>query len=205
MRSSDYNSTHMVKAVKGLSLNASAYTDVTIDGKAVRIVEANKDRAIEWHATWAASKIAELGAGRKILVPVPSSKTVAASPETFRTMQIANAIAERVPNSLVLSTLRFIEAKPSSREDGGSRDPKILYPNLTLIKAIPLGKIILVDDVMTSGGHFIAAAWKLADRLKLADLALACGRSMDNRLDDPWSVPPEEIDVVRPEPSNAEI
>jgi hypothetical protein len=197
MRGVDYNSTHMVKAVKGLELHGNAYTDVQIDGKSVRIVEANKDKAIEWHASWAASKIAELGNGRKILIPVPSSKTIIESPEDFRTMLIAKAIAARVPNSLALSALRFRAARPSSREEGGSRDPQVLYKNLAVLKAIPIGTIVLIDDVMTSGGHFTASAWKLADRFKSAELALACGRSMDSRLDDPWSVPSESIDIRR--------
>jgi hypothetical protein len=197
MRGIDYDATHMVKAVKGLPLNGASYTDVQIDGRTVRITDANKDRAIEWHAIWAAPKIAALGPGRKILIPVPSSKTTLDSPEVFRTMLIANAIAARVPNSFVLSTLRFKEARPSSREEGGSRDPDILYPNLAFLKAIPIGKIVLIDDVMTSGGHFIACAWKLADRYKTVDLALACGRSMDTRLENPWDVPPENLDIEK--------
>lgn len=197
MRGVDYDATHMVKAVKGLPLNGNSYSDVQIDGKTVRIVEANKDRAIEWHANWAAKKVADLGDGRKILIPIPSSKTTLASPEDFRTMLIANAIAARVPNSFALSTLRFKESRPSSREEGGSRDPEVLHQNLAFLKAIPIGKIVLIDDVMTSGGHFIACAWKLADRFKTVDLALACGRSMDARLENPWKVPPESVDIEK--------
>jgi hypothetical protein len=197
MRRVDFDATHMVKAVKGLSLSANAYTDIPIDGKTIRIVEANKDRAIDWHASWAASKIAALGDGRKILIPVPSSKTTLASPDTFRTMLIAKAIEARVPNSFTLSALRFKEARPSSREDGGSRDPDVLCKNLAFLMAIPIGKIILIDDVMTSGGHFVACAWKLEERFKTVDLALACGRSMETRLDDPWQVPPESVDIAK--------
>ena len=48
---------HLVKAVKGLDLNPSAYSYVTIGGHRVRIVESNKDRAMDWFAEWAARHV----------------------------------------------------------------------------------------------------------------------------------------------------
>jgi predicted amidophosphoribosyltransferase len=163
MRPADYKSTHLVKAVKGLELNPKAYTWVMIDGTNCKIVESNKDRAIKWFANWAAEKIAALGGQPKVLIPIPSSKTVVTSPEDFRTFKIAQEIAARVPNATATSLLRFVEPRPSSREEGGSRDPKILYQNMTLTKTLPPGQIILIDDIMTSGGHLIAASWELDD------------------------------------------
>ncbi|TWI58287.1 hypothetical protein IQ16_08193 [Bradyrhizobium huanghuaihaiense] len=197
MRRVDYDSTHLVKAVKGLELHPNAYTWVPIDGTNTKIVNANKDLAIKWFASWAAAKIVQLGNQPKILIPIPSSKTIIASTEDFRTYKIAQEIAARVPNATTTSVLRFIEARPSSREDGGSRDPNVLYPNMALTGAVPLGQIILVDDVMTSGGHFIAASWKLADLGRAPALAIACGRSLDAAIDDPFAVAPEDIDISR--------
>ncbi|MGY4434949.1 putative amidophosphoribosyltransferase [Bradyrhizobium sp. F1.13.1] len=121
-------------------------------------MNANKDLAIKWFAAWAAAKIIALGAQAKILIPIPCSKTIVASPEDFRTFKIAQELAARVPNATATSVLRFVEPRPSSREEGGSRDPNILYANLTLTRAIPAGQVVLIDDIMTSGGHFIAAS-----------------------------------------------
>jgi pyrimidine operon attenuation protein/uracil phosphoribosyltransferase len=84
-----------------------------------------------------------------------------------------------------------------AREDGGSRDPEVLYPNIMLTKALPPGQIILIDDIMTSGGHFTAASWKLNDHNRVPKLALACGRSLDSQIDDPFAVAPEDIDIGR--------
>ena len=85
----------------------------------------------------------------------------------------------------------------ASRE-GGSRDPAVLHPNMALRNDLPPGDIIMVDDVMTSGGHFVAAAWKLGDHGRSATLALACGRSLDTAIDDPFAVDPEDVDITRP-------
>jgi predicted amidophosphoribosyltransferase len=197
MRRADYDATHLVKAVKGLDLHGNAYTWVAIDGTNRKIVNANKDDAIAWHAGWAANRIAALGSQPKILIPIPSSKTIISSPEDFRTFKIAQSIAARLPNSVIISGLRFREARPSSREDGGSRDPEVLYPNMELRKDLPPEEIVLIDDVMTSGGHFIASSWKLADHGRAPRLALACGRSLDQPIDNPFSVAPEDIDIAR--------
>ena len=196
MRGVDYDATHLVKAVKGLDLNPNSYTWVSIDGTNTRIAENNKDKAIVWHAAWAASQVDGLGVGAKLLLPIPSSKTIVASAEDYRTFKIAQAIAARAANCTVSSALRFIEARPGSREDGGSRDPNVLYPNMTLKTALPDGVIILIDDVKTSGGHVIAASWKLAEVSRVPALALACGRSLDAPLEDPFSLAPEEIDIT---------
>jgi predicted amidophosphoribosyltransferase len=112
-------------------------------------------------------------------------------------MKIAQAIAARVPKATAISTLRFIEARPSSRENGGSRDPAILYPNLTITKGLLAGQIVLIDDIMTSGGHFAAASWKLDDHGRIPILALACGRSLDSQIDNPFSVAPEDVEIKR--------
>jgi hypothetical protein len=68
---------------------------------------------------------------------------------------------------------------------------------LTLTGAIPAGQIVLIDDIMTSGGHFIAASWELDDHARVAEFALACGRSLDAQIDDPFAVAPEDLDVSR--------
>lgn len=138
-----------------------------------------------------------LGMQPKVLIPIPSSKTIVDSPEDFRTFKITQEIAARVPNATATSLLRFIEPRPSSREEGGSRDPEVLYPNMTLKNNLPPGQIILIDDIMTSGGHFIAASWELDDHNRSARLALACGRSLDAPIDDPFTVAPEDIDIAR--------
>lgn len=80
------------------------------------------------------------------------ARRLPARQKLFGRSKIAEAIAARASKCTVNSALRFIEARPSSREEGGTRDPKVLYPNMTMISAIQSGTLVLVDDVMTSGG-----------------------------------------------------
>lgn len=198
MRKEDYDATHLVKAVKGLELNKKAYTWVQIARQNVKIVEANKDQAIGWFAEWAAQKLDALALESPILLPIPSSKTVAASPRGFRTDLIAQAVAAkcRRPPKIV-PILRWAQPMIPSR-DGGPRDSITLYANYVFTADPPAGDYVLIDDVYTSGGHLIAAAWALEDRNRMAQLAICCGRSCHEQLNDPFSVEDEMLDLTRP-------
>jgi hypothetical protein len=196
MRSSDFDATHLVKGVKGLALSEAAFSHVLIDGRTIRITNANKDRAIEWFAQWAAQKLEELPGSPKILVPIPGSATTIDSAPDFRTALIAEKIAARMRTARAFPWLRFNAARPNSRQ-GGSRDPEVLYRAMRLRRNIPEGEIILIDDVLTSGGHLKAASWKFADADREIRFAVCCGRTCEAQLENPFDVIPEDIDLQR--------
>ena len=77
---------------------------------------------------------------------------------------------------------------PSANEEGGSRDKRVLYPNLAVISRIPDGTCVFIDDVASSGGHLIAAAWKLAESGRDVSISIVL-RVYDARTIDPFSVP----------------
>jgi hypothetical protein len=197
MRPIDYDATHLVKAVKGLPLNAKAYSVVKIGGRNVRIVEANKDSAMDWFAEWAADLVNALGSHRKIIVPIPASKTTPRSEPRFRTALLAQKIAARSKNTLPFPSLRFAAERLNSREEGGSRSAIDIYQALQLTAPLPGGQLILLDDVLTGGGHLKAAAWKLEDAGGKVEHALCCGRSLEEQIDNPFAVPPETLDTRR--------
>ena len=85
MRPRDHDATHLVKAMKGRDLNPHQYSLVCIGGKLVSIRDNNKDMALEWLAEWAAPLVNAHGQGRKVLIPIPSSKSIASSADDFRT------------------------------------------------------------------------------------------------------------------------
>jgi hypothetical protein len=68
---------------------------------------------------------------------------------------------------------------------------------LTAIGDIPPGICVLIDDVTTSGGHLIAAAWKLEDGGRIARLAVCCGRTAHDQWDDPLEPYEEDLDIAR--------
>jgi adenine/guanine phosphoribosyltransferase-like PRPP-binding protein len=57
--------------------------------------------------------------------------------------------------------------------------------------------VILLDDVLTGGGHLQAAAWVLEDAGAKIGEALCCGRSLDTQLENPFMVDDENIDLSR--------
>lgn len=197
MRPADFDATHLVKATKGLELNPKSYSVVTVGGRRISISETNKDRAMDWFAEWASEKIQALPSGPKVIIPIPSSKSTPQSAPTFRTALIGQRIAKLCSYTKSISVLRFKAERPNTREEGGSRDPHDLYGEMVLVDKLPPGKIIILDDVVTSGGHLKAAAWLIQDENRAAEYALACGRTTDTQLADPFAVPTEHIDLAR--------
>lgn len=196
MRQQDYSATHLVKAVKGSELNPKAYAYATIGGRRTKITNTNKDQAINWFAEWASPQIDALGAGPKVLVPVPSSMTVVGAMDEFRTALIARVMASYCANATVAPVLRWTEEMVPSYA-GGPRNKWILYPKLALTGPVPQGTLVLIDDVQTTGGHLIASAWRLEDQNRSVPLAVCCGRTFHEQQDDPFTMADENLDLSR--------
>ena len=191
MRGADFDATMLVQAVKGLPLKPKQYATVKIGNAWRRIDHTNADLAMQWFAEWAASKINT--PGPKVLIPIPGSSTLIGDPPSFRTARIADAIAAASNRTVTVAPiLRFRQAMQPSRS-GGSRDPQVIYDNLRTIGNLPVGEVILVDDVVTSSAHLKAAAWELDDQGIEPVFAIACGRTCHEQLNDPFMVPDEEI------------
>ena len=75
--------------------------------------------------------------------------------------------------------LRWDEPMPSASQEQGPRDPAELYPHLELRGTLRHRQRthVLVDDVLTTGGHLRACAAFLASRGVVAGFAVCAARS----------------------------
>ncbi|MBA8877883.1 hypothetical protein FHW16_001565 [Phyllobacterium myrsinacearum] len=196
MRGSDYNAILLVKAVKGHPVG-NGYTNVSISGKTVRIQEANKDDALKWFGAWAATIIdgSSNCDSNTVLVPIPNSSTVVGGPNTFRTAVIAQAIKVACSTPTVVAPyLKWDTARPRST-DGDSRRPELLFPHLVQEYQFPAGRIVLIDDVYTTGGHFIASTWRIEHWGRSVDMGICCGRTEHVQLDHPFKLEATDLAV----------
>ena len=197
MRPGDYNATHMVKAVKGLPLHPNAYATVQVNGVWIKVRENNKQQAVAWFAEWAA-KIVDDEASRlvqTVLVPIPNSSAKSGTPPNFKTALLAHEIAKRCKSRVAVApSLRWKTARPKS-SDAASRRPELLYPELLLEGTIPLGRIVLIDDVYTTGGHVIASAWRLSENGRTVQSAICCGQTAHVQVPNPFQRDTVELEV----------
>ena len=196
-RSSDYAAANVVKALKGKAL-IGHFSDIPVNGTKVRLTEANREQVVGWVGAWALTTLErEQPNGRIALVPIPSSDAVVGFSGAFPSQRMANDLASRSNRVLVADVLRWKRALPPAHQ-GGVRDPKTLLENMTLVADLPRRAVpVLVDDVLTKGGHLLAAVEKLAGTsIGRPRLALVAGRTVLDPPEDPFEPVIEHLDEL---------
>jgi predicted amidophosphoribosyltransferase len=117
------------------------------------------EQALKWFGTLAALIIrTQKLYPHCVLVPIPDSSCVRGELRAPRTLRLAEAIAGYAGAAcLVADVVRWTRSCQPSHL-GGCRDPKSLQRELEIMSVPPSGTIVLVDDVVTSGAHILAAA-----------------------------------------------
>src|SRR5690606_25818650 len=123
MRSSDFVTLQITKAVKGRD-PGGLVCDLTYNHKVYTFGPGDPAAAVDFWTDWAANVIQRNREkiGRSIcLVPVPNSQATIGQRETFRTLELAEIIAEKVGEGVeARDELRWIEPmQPASQ--GGAR------------------------------------------------------------------------------------
>lgn len=207
-RPEDHNALKFVKAIKGETLNG--YANVPVRGRNRRLNNSNQAKAAAWFGEMAGDYLVDvvrLNPKALIgLVPLPSSDAVRGTTFTrFPARELATALAEQlaqlgIRNVKVADVLRWTEPMLSARKGGGPREPVLLYPKLTLIgKVAGFNYHLLIDDVLTSGGHLRACAAVLRKNGAEVPFAICAGRTRYVAEDDPFASSKEELpDFVPP-------
>ena len=155
------------------------WADIPVgDGPRRRLAQLNASEAAEWFGEMAAELLQrESFEGRPVLVPIPSSKCDT-SVLVSKTSRLAEAVAARF-GAAVHDIVRFDEPQPSASGEGGDRDVAEIYWHLRLMGPVRVDRPhVLIDDVVTSGSHLMAAAALLRKHGAKVVLAV-CGVSAD--------------------------
>ncbi len=166
---------HFVRALKKEPLNNTARIPMQTGERLRYIGQSNQAEAFAIFAEMVAPTRAQKSS-TAVIVPVPGSKDT--SEQAVReggTYLMARALAERIGAS-VEPCLWWRQAMPSAHHENGSRDPAVLVPNL-VHGEVPAGKVVLLDDVITTGGHLSAAACVLRRAGARVAFAVCAARS----------------------------
>lgn len=191
-RDSDYRARNLIKALKGEAFNGFSEWTVRATKQTLRVDNTPQGQAVALRV--ALSKLFDLFAAAGIseasVVPVPSSQTVAAG-ATFTGSRIARGIEGVQPGLRAAPLLYFDTPQPRSHE-GASRRWQDILPHLRSANLNSLAApVVLLDDVLTSGGHLRACARYLAQRGHDVEHAFVVGRTVWQKPDEMFSLPTE--------------
>ena len=164
-----------------------------IAGKDITIDKTNADVARRIFGTWIAKVIRGEGIDSSdvALVPIPSSDAVRGS---------VNRNAEMISSSIggrgldVVDILR-LDTRLEKASAGGPRFADQLYPHLVVDGILPKRKkIVLVDDIVTSGGHMKAARARISEAGGTVVFGIAFGRTVHSTKFDPLAAGAIDVD-----------
>jgi adenine/guanine phosphoribosyltransferase-like PRPP-binding protein len=81
----------------------------------------------------------------------------------------------------------------SANDEGGTRDGATLYEYLVATGDVRGHRVVLVDDMLTSGGHLRACAARLRTAGAEPVFAVCAGRADQSQVADPFAVRHHEI------------
>src|ERR1051325_3238025 len=115
-----------------------------------------------------------------ILVPVPSKDGLIGA-TTFRSLEMIQEAIAGHGNWTIVPLLRFSQPLQPANA-GGPRGREALRPYLRVTNTPPIGELVLVDDIITSGGSLLASHDVLADIGRPPVAAIVCGHTVSDSL-----------------------
>ncbi len=191
-----FQARNLVKGVKREAFGGYSEWVAQPSGRRLRQVanEAGNKLALSVASAKLAKMMDDAGIIDAYLVPVPSSQTIAPGGD-FTGARLVAAIHARRPGLVPAPILHFDKVQPRAHDGNGERRWQMIMPHLRSGAFAPKSKVVLVDDVMTSGGHLRACARFLADQGVHVVDAFVIGRTVWERPIDMFKIPLENMSV----------
>jgi phosphoribosylpyrophosphate synthetase len=131
------------------------------------------------------------GYGAASVVPIPSTSHVTPG-KPFLGEAIARAIEQRDPRFACRPVLSFATPLPRTSQ-GGRRTATAVRVNLRSGNLTGLGRVVLLDDIMTTGAHMRGAATFLRDKGVRVEDGFVVARPADAPPEDMMKAPVVEL------------
>lgn len=151
--SSDWIAHNLVKALKGKDFRG--YSDVRLSGVQHRITHANRRPVVDFFGRVIAKHVARMEAGSAIFI-VPSSQCLEYGHDP-KAQSFVDAITRAGCESPIFMPFRWTENLQRA-VDGGIRNAQFLAGRLDFAPPPGVRTALLVDDVVTTGGHLRACS-----------------------------------------------
>ena len=166
------------RAVKSRRINGT--TTVPLKSGPETIGPDNVHRAREIFGRFITQSIDRIGSKNPMLVPIPSKDGLIGA-ASFRSLDMVKDAMANQPSVPIVPALRFTTALQPANA-GGPRGRHALAPYMRVVGTIPHGDIILVDDIITTGGSLLAACDKLEAVGREPIGAIVCGHTVSDSL-----------------------
>jgi len=195
----DFAAYKLMKAIKGQPV--SGWADIPVEpGAWARLDGSHASAAYNIFGRMAAQLVEWAAVRPSAVVPIPNSSSTVARAESPKTRALADALvkhAQATADVVVADVLRWSEPMGAAHACMSRRYPEQLYPFLRLIRTLPVDRaVILVDDMLTTGGHMRAVAAFLAGHGATVWGGVCAGRSDDSlTIGDAFAA---RVDVLEP-------
>jgi hypothetical protein len=170
----------------------------------LNITKANFPMVRPTFGDWAARKLPTFSEEPVLLVPVPSKDGVKTA-TTYRSLRMAQeALKGTAYEGSIFDGLRW-NKKLKSAHDGGPRKRAELLPHLETRGDLKDKKVVLIDDLVTTGGSLLACQDRIEGAGAKVVGAITCGRTVYDASEPPFKAREfeltEELSDYRPPPA----